>query len=202
MPQPPFATAPLVQGGLMAGATPTTIDWLATHILPHEAGVRRWLIAGGASPDEADDLIQDAYCRLGELASTDHIASPRAYFVRIIQNLRRESFRRQKVVRFDMLTETQASSIIDERADPERAADARRQLSMVAAVLTGLPARCREIFRLRRIEGLSQREIAHRMGVSEGVVENDAAKAVRHLMSAMRADGETLADGAATRRRA
>ena len=184
----------------MAGATSTTIDWMAAHILPHEAAVRRWLIASGASADEADDLSQDAYCRLGELSSVDHITAPRAYFVRIVQNLRREGFRRQRIVRFDVLTETHASSIIDEREDPERITDAHRQLAMVSAVLAGLPARCREIFRLRRMEGLSQKEIARAMGVSEGVVENDAAKAVRQLLSALRAEGEALADEADRRR--
>ncbi len=186
----------------MAGAIPTTIDWLATHIVPHEAGVRRWLIASGTSPDDADDLIQDAYCRLGELGSVDHIAVPRAYFLMIVRNLRREGYRRQKVIRFDALTETLSSSIMDERGDPERVADARRELARVSSVLAALPARCREIFRLRRMEGLSQREIANRMGVSEGVVENDAAKAVRHLLSAMRTDGEAVEDGEAALRRA
>jgi len=38
------------------------------------------------------------------------------------------------------------------------------------------------------------------MGVSEGVVENDAAKAVRHLLSTLRADGQALADEADRRR--
>ncbi|WP_294285519.1 RNA polymerase sigma factor [uncultured Sphingomonas sp.] len=184
----------------MAGATSTTIDWLAMHVLPHEAAVRRWLIASGTAPDEADDLIQDAYCRLGDLSSVDHITAPRAYSIRIVQNLRREGFRRRKVVRFDALTEIHASSIVDEREDPERIADARRQLATVSAVLAGLPARCREIFRLRRMEGLSQKEIARKMGVSEGVVENDAAKAVRHLLSTLRADGQALADEADRRR--
>lgn len=186
----------------MAGARPATIDWIATHILPHEAWVRRRLLSAGATRDEADDLIHDAYCRLGDLDAVDHVAVPRAYFLMIVQNLRREGFRRQKVVRFDALTETLASSIIDERGDPERITDARRQLAMVSSTLAALPARCREIFRLRRMEGLSQREIAHRMGVSEGVVENDAAKAVRHVLSAMRTDGEAIENGEAGRRRA
>jgi RNA polymerase sigma-70 factor (ECF subfamily) len=37
--------------------------------------------------------------------------------------------------------------------------------------LASLPARCREVFTLRRLHGLSQREIANRLGISEKTVE-------------------------------
>jgi RNA polymerase sigma-70 factor (ECF subfamily) len=44
---------------------------------------------------------------------------------------------------------------------------------------------------MRKIEGLSQREIAARMGVTESIVENDAAKGLALLMRAMRQDGDS-----------
>ncbi len=42
-----------------------------------------------------------------------------------------------------------------------------------------LPERCREVVWLRRVEELSQKEVAARMGIGEKTVEKQLAKGVR-----------------------
>ena len=49
-----------------------------------------------------------------------------------------------------------------------------------------MPARQREAFTLRKMEGLSQRQIAQRMGIAESTVEKHLGHALRGLMSALR----------------
>ncbi|EHN76805.1 RNA polymerase sigma-24 factor, partial [Streptomyces coelicoflavus ZG0656] len=51
-----------------------------------------------------------------------------------------------------------------------------------------LPDRCRRIFEMRRILGLSQREIARQLGVSENVVENEAARGLKAILAALAAE--------------
>jgi RNA polymerase sigma factor (sigma-70 family) len=50
-----------------------------------------------------------------------------------------------------------------------------------------LPARCREVITLRKIEGLSQRETAARMKISEDTVERQMLIGMRRLVAAMAA---------------
>ena len=45
------------------------VAWVGAQILPHEADVRGWLRRVGAHPDDIDDIVQEAYCRLAGLAS-------------------------------------------------------------------------------------------------------------------------------------
>jgi DNA-directed RNA polymerase specialized sigma24 family protein len=52
---------------------------------------------------DADDLVQDAYCRLATLRSIDHIDRPGAYFMQIVKNLRRDRLRRERIIRFEEL---------------------------------------------------------------------------------------------------
>ncbi|MEO0872932.1 MAG: sigma-70 family RNA polymerase sigma factor, partial [Pseudomonadota bacterium] len=63
---------------------------------------------------------------------------------------------------------------------------ARHELGLVEKVLATLPDRCRTIFTLKRIEGLSQRAIAERLSVTENIVENDVRKAVKALQAELR----------------
>ncbi len=52
-------------------------------------------------------------------------------------------------------------------------------------LIAALPERCRRIFEMRKIEGVSQREIARRLGVTEHVVENEAVRGLRAILAAM-----------------
>ena len=42
--------------------------WLATHILPHETGLRRWLLWQRKLFLDADDVIQESYTLISALA--------------------------------------------------------------------------------------------------------------------------------------
>lgn len=56
---------------------------------------------------------------------------------------------------------------------------ARSELRLLQGALELLPVRCREVFQLRKIDGLSQREVAQKMGITEDTVERQVAKGVR-----------------------
>jgi RNA polymerase sigma factor (sigma-70 family) len=58
---------------------------------------------------------------------------------------------------------------------------AREELRRLEDALTRLPPRCRQAFVLRKIEGLSQREIAQRMGISEKTVERHISDGISAL---------------------
>ncbi|RZM11907.1 MAG: sigma-70 family RNA polymerase sigma factor, partial [Sphingomonas sp.] len=62
-------------------------------------------------------------------------------------------------------------------------------LARVDALLAALPERARTAIRLRKLDGLSQRQIAERLGVTETVVENDLARGLRALLAGL-SEGE------------
>ncbi len=165
------------------------VAWVAREIMPHEAGVRAWLRRALVRPEDANDLIQEAYARLAALTSTDQIERPGSYFFQIVRNLHLEEVRRARVVRIETATEIESLPVCSDEPSPERTVAARRELDKVRALIEDLPQRCRRIFELRKIHGLSQREIAKVMGVSESIVENDGAKAMRLILEALREEG-------------
>jgi RNA polymerase sigma-70 factor (ECF subfamily) len=166
------------------------VAWVGAQVLPHERDVRIWLRRAGASPEDIDDIVQEAYCRLAALPSVAHIVSGRAYFFQTARNIAAERLRRARVVRIDYVTEIDALNILDTEPSAERVVDGRRELLRVQGLIEGLPERCREVFKLRRIHGLSQRQVAERLNISENVVEAQAARALRLILAALASDGE------------
>ena len=65
-------------------------------------------------------------------------------------------------------------------------------MQMLLRAVNGLPPKCRDVFVLRMIEGLSQREIAERLGITVSTVEKHLARGLRHCkdsLAAQQADG-------------
>lgn len=166
------------------------VRWVSLHVIPQEQKVRAVLRRSGVVEADIDDLIQDAYCRLTMLKSVDHIDRPGAYFMQIVKNSWRDGLRRARVVRFENFTENASVIVEDQATGVEATVLAREQLGLVEAQLATLPERCRTIFTWRRMEGIPQREIARRLGVSENVVENDVQKALRVIQRALRSPEE------------
>lgn len=155
--------------------------WLARNICPHEPALRRWLSARVRDGHQIDDIVQETYAKMATVASVEHIENPRAYFFRVALNVMATEIRRAPVVSLDSLSEIERMGIEapDERIDTM--AEMRQELRLVAEAIAQLPDKCREVFILRKIHGLSQREIASRLGVSENTVEKHVGRGIRHL---------------------
>jgi RNA polymerase sigma-70 factor (ECF subfamily) len=162
--------------------------------MPHEPGVRAWLQQSAVSGADIDDLIQEAYCKLAGLDSVEHIGRPDSYFFQLVRNLLMDQMRRARVVRIDTVAEIDTLSVLSDAPSPERIATSRQELERVRRLIAALPERCRRVFELRKIEGVSQREIAARLGISESAVENEGVRGMRLIMQALRAEGTGVAE--------
>ncbi len=145
--------------------------------------------------DEWPDLRQDIYVRLYEtVARTGLPAQTPAYVFACARNLLIDRARRAQVVSIDVVAELEAlPGLPVDDFTPERRAGAREELRLLQSALEDLPPRCRDVVALRKIEGLSQKEIAARLGIAEGTVEKQVTLGVRALAETLMAQGVELA---------
>jgi RNA polymerase sigma-70 factor (ECF subfamily) len=159
------------------------IEWLSFCILPHEASLRGWLRRHSSGMDE-DDLIQEAYCRLSQLQDWRSIANPRAYLFTTVRNLMLEHVRRNQVVGIYSLLDINSVELVDQAPSPETVLLDRDELSRLNDIAAHLPDSCRDVFILRKLHQLPQREVADRLNITQNVVEKRAAQALQLVLKA------------------
>lgn len=166
--------------------------WVAREIVPHEARVRRWLARSRLSPEDIDEVMQEAYCRVAMLPSIDHIDRPLSYVFAVARNLLLRRLKRQQVVMLEAVSEIDTWRDED-TPSPEEQAASRLSYERVLAIIGRLPEHCRRVVELRKIEGWSQKEIAAHLGMTEKAVEKQVWTGVRAIREAWKA-AETLSE--------
>jgi RNA polymerase sigma factor (sigma-70 family) len=163
-------------------------------ILPHERELRGWLQRRLVAPQDVEDIVQECYCRLAQLSDISSIAKPRAYVFTMAMHLAQRQRERARVVRIEAFPENLDDELGSDTLTPERIASARQELGRVQAAISALTDRARRIFIMRKVEGLSQKEIARALNVSETIVENEAARSLRTIIRLMTEQGDDPAE--------
>ncbi|MTH35235.1 sigma-70 family RNA polymerase sigma factor [Paracoccus limosus] len=141
------------------------------------------------SQTDAEDLVQDVFVNLLR-RDAPQIQQPRNYLTRAATNAALDHLRRKRV----------REAVVQTGLDPAHQAPApqppvetilqsRHELAILRAAIAGLPPKCRVAFLLSRDHGLSMREIAGQMGVSESTVEKHLLKAMLRCRAALQAAG-------------
>lgn len=165
--------------------------WLAAEVLPHEAALRAWLKGFGASASsEVDDLIQETYAVLSTRTTVADIVDGRAYAFQVARSLLLQSVRRAKIVSIHAMADLAELDAPDGDPSPFRHVAGREDLRQVMQIIAAMPPQTRRAFVLRRLHGLSQRDIALRIGVSENTVEKHIGRGIRLLMNKFGRDGK------------
>ena len=111
----------------------------------------------------------------------DGIDNLEGYIFRTASSVLRDQARRDQVRHakgHDELTEKDHPA---EERTADRVLQAREEIAQVVRALEELPERTRDIFLMRRYEGLAYGDIAERLGISVSAIEKHVAKAVAHI---------------------
>lgn len=160
----------------------TRTRWFMTVILPHEPGLRAWLGRKRGAGIDVDDVIQETYTVLAARETVEDIRHPRAYLFQIAQSVVVRHVRRARVVSIQAAEDLEGFDPPDDAASPEQTVIDRDELRRLAEAIAAMPGQTRQAFIFRRVHGMSQREIASRMGLAESTVEKHIARGVRLLI--------------------
>lgn len=146
-----------------------------------EAGkgaLRRYLWRFFAKPQDVEDMLQEVFVRAYAAELRGPILMPRAYLFRTAKHVALNEIERRKNSQASALEDFADPDVVGAETQPgvEQLVDGRRRLALFARAVAQLPDQCRKVLILKKIEGLSQKEIARKLGIAESTVEKHLAK--------------------------
>jgi len=162
------------------------------------APLRRYLARFLGDPTEAQDVAHDAYLRVYPAEGKRPAEKPEALLFTTARRLALNRLKRRRIAPF-----------VSESARPDLAPSpvpgvvqtvmARQEWRQLEDAIARLPPGCRSVLLLRKVELLSHREIADRLGIAVSTVEKQHARALRLLRAALPVDSGQPEPPAATR---
>jgi RNA polymerase sigma factor (sigma-70 family) len=139
--------------------------------------------------ENAADALHETWLRLETASVPGSITNADSYLLGMASNIAVDHFRREQ--RYVCADELEGLlELPDELSDPERNVAARQTVEALKETLRDLtPRRC-EILLAARVEGLLNREIAEKMGISLRLVESELSVAMKHCLDRMDETGD------------
>jgi RNA polymerase sigma factor (sigma-70 family) len=159
----------------------TLEQWFATQILPHEAALMRYLRRAWLRSADIPDLRQETYARVYESAGKSLPRNPHAFLFATARHLMVDRLRRERIVSIDYTQDVASLNVLVDELTPDRRLNARQELQHLSEAFGRLSEMARSVIWLRRVEGLSQRETAERLGIQEGALESHMGRGLRAI---------------------
>lgn len=172
--------------------------WLARNVLPHEALIRAKLRDMCLYDLDVEDVIQEMYAKFLALPSLESIRYPKQYALLTARAIVIDHIRHSRVVSITSSGNLELLEIPEPDASSDERIEYQQEIRAVTAALEQLPKICRETLILRRVEGLSQKEVARRLKISEKTVEKHMANGVRLLIKLFGRGGKPRANTSTT----
>jgi RNA polymerase sigma-70 factor (ECF subfamily) len=163
--------------------------WFAQEVQPHDAALRGYLRATFPWMHDVDDVVQESYLRIWKARASRPVQSARAFLFAVARHFALDLLRRHRRSPVAAVGDLAALNVVDDRPGVVATVGTAEKIRLLAAAVATLPPRCREVVMLCKIEGLSHREAAARLGLAEKTVDEHLLRGLRRLGAALRAQG-------------
>ncbi len=172
-------------------------EWFSSEVHVHDASLKGYLRRSFPSIRDVDDLVQESYLRIWrrqlarpiEQVSGSVQASVRGFLFQIARRLALDTIRHERVSPIDRVSDFAASSVIDEKRDLHETVCTNQEFELLLAAIDTLPARCREVVVLRKLQGLPPPETARRLAISEETVHVHLRRGLLRIQAFLLARG-------------
>ncbi len=173
----------------MPERTPDRSDWFAAEVQAHEPSLRAWLRGKFPFLPDLDDVVQESYLRLIRAREAGKVGYAKAYLFTTARNFALDFFRRRQVVTIEPVADLADLRVLEDKPHAADALSRQQELDLLAEAVRALPDRCRQVMTLRLLYGLSQKEIAAELRISEHTVKAQLAKGMRRCATYLEARG-------------
>ena len=132
--------------------------------------------------EDAEDIVNDTFLKLWETRDQMHkTKSLLAYIYRSVRNDCLDFLKHRQVISEYVTSLSSDPDIVHDDAHPLSLILSNESVNEIERAIDSLPSRCKEIFLLARLEGLSHQDIAKQLGITVNTVKAQITIAIDKL---------------------
>ena len=155
------------------------VRWFVDEVQPHGAQLKAYLRGSFPTVGDMEDVVQESYIRIWKARAAQSIPSAKAFLFKVARHLALDLVRRARVSPIDAVPDLAAVPVLQEGPGVADSACTNEEIALLAEALDSLPPRCRQIIMLRKFQHLPQKEVAEKLGISEGTVQEQVYRGLR-----------------------
>lgn len=167
---------------------------VARSYMSHKPSLMRFIGRFVRQPQDIEDIVQETFLKTYASEINTQIRSPKAFLFRTARNLALKHLTRASYRLTDYLEDFEPSEVLTEDSSAENRAEIQEQFTVFCQAVRLLPVQCRRAFILRKVYGLTYREIAEQLDISVNTVEKHLATGIVKCSDYMKSRGYHYAD--------
>lgn len=144
--------------------------------LQHQDSLRNYISRFMVSAHEIDDVSQETFLRAYKAEQKTTIEQPKAFLFRVAKNMMLSEFSSKSRKMIDYVADFEQAQLQGSTPSLEDHVVAGQKIGVYCEAIASLPPRCRQVILMKKVYGMSHKEIARRMEVSVSAVEKHLVK--------------------------
>jgi len=163
----------------------------------HQGALRRFISRFVQRPQDIDDVAQEAFMRAYRAEKGKPIEQPKSFLFRIAHNVAITELTKKSHQIIDYIADIDESAVVWLEHSAEDQVMAEELIGIHCEAVAQLPPQCRRVFLMRKVHGMSHKDISAELGISISTVEKHISKGIRDCANFIdqRTDGENGTGG-------
>lgn len=146
----------------------------------HEKSLRHYISSFFITSQDIEDISQETFLRTFKSDIQEKVKKPKSFMFRVAKNLIISEYRRSSYKLTDYIEDIEYDAQPLDIANLENDFETQHMLGLFCEGLAGLPEQCRKIMVMRKVYGLSIKEISERLGLATSTINWNLAKGMTH----------------------
>ena len=151
---------------------------ISTSFMENFDFLKRFLARYFSEQQDIEDVVQETYLRAYGAEQKKVIEHPKAFLFQIAKNLALTELKKKSRQITDYIEDYDLPLIIEPDDPVTSEVEALQNIGLYCEAVAALPEQCRRVFLLRKVHGLSHKEISERMLLTISAVEKYLLKGV------------------------
>jgi RNA polymerase sigma-70 factor (ECF subfamily) len=168
------------------GVEPSPTQWFAEKVYVHDSSLKAYLRGSFPAVRDVDDVVQESYLRMWRRHLARPILAAKGFLFQVARHLALDVLRHERKSPINPVTDLSGVAVMEDRPSVTEQACTNEEINLLVAAIDSLPGRCREIYMLRKLKGVAQKDIARQLGIAEQTVEVQIGRANRRCEEFLR----------------